>query len=149
MQLPEQAELESPPMAPKVPLGQGVHVAAPAEEKLPAGHGVALKEAGGQKEPAGQRRGAPPLQKKPGGAEHGAGVGDGEVVGEVVWPEQTLSIKRPKTRRSKIMRAVLSAVVTLRDAAAPRAARNGLRRRSIRLGTREGSPAGNTSAMKL
>jgi hypothetical protein len=40
-------------------------------------------------------------------------------------------------------------VTTLRDAAAPRAARNGWSRRSIRLGTREGSPEGNTSAMKL
>ena len=77
------------------------------------------------------------------------GEGDGEVVGEVDWPEQRFRIKRPMTRRSTIMRAVLSAVMTLRDASAPRAARKGLRRRSSRLGTREGSPAGNTSAMKL
>ena len=52
----------------------------------------------------GQTSVAPPLQKKPGGAEHGAGVGDGEVVGEVVWPEQRLNIKRFKMRRSTIMR---------------------------------------------
>jgi len=32
----------------------------------------------------------PPLQKKPGGAEH-EGDGVGEVVGETVWPEQSAS----------------------------------------------------------
>ncbi len=33
----------------------------------------------------------PPLQKEPGGAEQGVGVGEGEVVGEVVWPAQSAS----------------------------------------------------------
>jgi hypothetical protein len=39
----------------------------------------------------GQMSAEPPLQKKPGGAEQGVGEGDGEVVGEVVWPEQSTS----------------------------------------------------------
>ena len=44
-----------------------------------------------QNAPIGQRSAEPPLQKKPGGAAHGVGVGDGEVVGEVVWPAQSAS----------------------------------------------------------
>ena len=39
----------------------------------------------------GQMSAAPPLQKKPGAAVHGERVGDGEVVGEVVWQEQSAS----------------------------------------------------------
>ena len=39
----------------------------------------------------GQMIAEPPLQKRPGGAEHGVGMGEGEVVGETVWPVQSAS----------------------------------------------------------
>ena len=39
----------------------------------------------------GQISAEPPLQKKPGGAEHVEGIGEGEVVGEIVWPVQGAS----------------------------------------------------------
>ncbi len=55
-------QLEAEEAALKLPAGQSVQLAAPAEENEPSGHSVALMELKGQYEPAGQRTGAPEEQ---------------------------------------------------------------------------------------